>query len=179
VNGPRIRLATVVLVTAAIVAASPAAEPEVAFGVKDGWVEMTLTRDDRPVPDARIKVFDHQGGTFADGETGPDGRGEFPLPPGDSFRVEIVVEGRTADPIPLTRVDDHVVPGRVLLSFGLSPCCKVPKRGRASGPEPPGSAPVSPGPGGLPVWGQAVCGVAFTLAGIAILWLGRRGRPSN
>ncbi len=86
----RFWIAAVVLL-ATIVSVSPVAagEPQVAFGVKDGWVEFTLAQDDKPVPDAQVRVFTTNGHKFAEGETGPGGRGEFPLPPGHSFRVEI------------------------------------------------------------------------------------------
>lgn len=114
--------AVVLLATVVFVSPVAAGEPQVAFVVRDGWVEFTLAQDDKPVPDAQVRVFTTNGHKFAEGETGPGGRGEFPLPPGHSFRVEIKIGDRTADPIMLMPIDDHVVPTNVLLSFGLAPC---------------------------------------------------------
>lgn len=176
VNHSRFLIAAVVLLaTVFSTAPARAAEPQVAFVVKDGWVEFTLTSDDKPVPDAQVRVFDGQGGKFAEGETGPAGRGEFPLPPGHSFRVEIRIGDRTADPILLTPIDDHVVPTNVLLSFGLAPCCRVPSRGGmfgSGGPDAPNTS--RPAPGSIPVWMQVVGSILFTFLGVSIIWLSRR-----
>ncbi|MBU6217240.1 MAG: hypothetical protein KGR17_11610 [Acidobacteria bacterium] len=129
-------LAVVPLATVLCAAsASNAAEPQAAFALKDGWVALAVTRDGVPVNEARIKVCDGQGQPFATGETGQEGRGEFPLPPGPSFTVEIKVGDRTADPIRLTHGSAGLFPSEVLLTFGLSPCCRVPSRGWAVGAE--------------------------------------------
>lgn len=164
---------------AILVFASPAAarEPQVTFVVKDGWVEMTVTQDDKPVADALIRVFSATGHKFAEGETGPGGRGEFPLPPGHSFRVEIKIGDRTADPILLTPIDDHVVPTNVLLSFGLAPCCRVPPRGGVFGSKSPTESPLNTATsslGSMPVWMQAGGAVVFTILGVFILFGSRR-----
>lgn len=170
----RFHIAAVVLLATAFSPASVlAAEPRVAFSVKDGWVEFTLTHDDKPVADAQVRMFTTNGHKFAEGETGPGGRGEFPLPPGHSFRIEIKVGDRTADPILLTPIDDHVVPTNVLLSFGLAPCCKVPSRGTFGTESPGQSRPASP-PGSIPIWLQAAGGIAFIILGALILWVSRR-----
>ena len=180
-NRTRIRLAAAVFLTVVLLAPAPAHadDAQVAFNVKDGWVEMTLTRDAEPIPDVRIKVFDHRGGKFAEGETGPLGRGEFPLPPGDSLMIEFTVGDRTADPIRLSKVDDRVVPTRVLLSYGLSPCCKVPKRVLDASPGDSGSESAAPTPGSLPVWVQVAGSVAFALVGLTLLWISRPRRVAN
>jgi hypothetical protein len=168
-----------VLVIAAVVSfttPADAAEPQVAFGVKNGWVEFTLMHDDKPVADAQVRVITTNGHTFAEGETGPQGRGEFPLPPGHSFRVENKIGDRTADPILLTPIDDHVVPTNVLLSFGLAPCCKVPSRGMfvSGGQEVPSTTPPATSPGSIPIWAQVACSVLFTALGVSIIWMSRR-----
>ncbi len=170
--------AVALLATVMFVSPVSAGEPQAAFAVKDGLIEMTITRDDMPVADAQVRVFAANGHKFAEGETGPEGRGEFPLPPGTDFRVEIKVGDRTADPIRLTKIDDYVVPTNVLLSFGLAPCCKVPSRGGMFGTEPPtASSPPDPANSpsfSMPVWMQATCAVAFTILGGFILLGSRR-----
>jgi hypothetical protein len=168
--------AVVLLATACRPAVAHAAEPQVAFVVADGWVEFALTQDGRPVAGAQVRVFAATGHRYADGETGPEGRGVFPLPPGPSFRVEIKLGDRTADPILLTPVGDHVVPTEVLLSFGLAPCCKVPSRAGAfgAGGADPGLPDRPETTGSLPVWVRAAGGVAFTVLGVVILWASRR-----
>jgi hypothetical protein len=153
-----------------------AAEPQVEFEVKDGWVEFVLTRDDKPVPDATVLVFDSGGNKFAEGETGAQGRGLFPLPPGAEFRVEFKVDGRNADMIRLAPVDGRVVPNRVLLSFGLAPCCRTPSRAAVAGSAAPPPEPV-PFLNLRSVWLQAGAGVALTLVGVVILGASRRGSP--
>ena len=151
--------------------ASPAhaAEPQVAFVVKGGWVEFGLTRDGKPVADAQVLVFDGQGGKLAEGESGPEGRGEFPLPTGNPFRVEIKVGNRNADPIRLTKVDDRVVPANVLLSFGLAPCCRVPSRGWGVSSEQKPDATADPTPSWLLAAG--VAGLAFFVSSIIVIFL--------
>ncbi|MFO0805522.1 MAG: hypothetical protein U0791_20655 [Gemmataceae bacterium] len=145
-----------------------AAEPEIAFTVVDGWVELKLTQDDNPLPGAKVRVLDSRGGKFADGETGTDGSGEFPMPPGTQFRVEIKVGDRTADMILLTQVDGIVVPKSVLLSFGLTPCCRYSSRSTvATETELPATA--SEREFTIPRWFQAAVGIAFTILGAAIL----------
>jgi hypothetical protein len=173
----------VIAVVVSFTTPADAAEPQVAFVVKDGWVEFALSQDDKPVPDAQVRVFTTNGHKFAEGETGPGGRGEFPLPPGHSFRVEIKIGDRTADPILLTPIDDHVVPTNVLLSFGLAPCCKVPSRGSGFGSggreDPPTSSPTTSS-GSIPIWAQVVCNVLFTALGVSIIWMSRRQTsPTN
>lgn len=171
--------AVVPLATALFASPVAGGEPQVAFAVKDGWVEFTLTRDDKPLADAQVRVFTANGHTFAQGETGPEGRCEFPLPPGPDFRVEIKVGDRNADPIRLTKIDDYVVPTNVLLSFGLAPCCKVPSRGvfGSGGQEVPSTNPPVTSPGSIPIWAQVVCIVLFTTLGVSIIWMSRR--PSS
>lgn len=163
--GSRFRIAAVALLTLAFCAATRAGEPQVAFALKGGWVKFTVTQDDKPVPDAVVRVFNAQGAEFAEGESGPSGRGQFPQPPDGMFRVEIKVQNRTADPIALTPVDGAIVPTNVLLSFGLAPCCRAPSR-TALSPDPP---PPTVSRDTLPVWMSAGVGVAFTLLGAIIL----------
>ena len=174
--------AVVLLATVVFVSPVAAGEPQVAFVVKDGWVEFTLAQDDKPVPDAQVRVFTTNGHKFADGETGPGGRGLFPLPRGHFFLVEIKIGDRTADPILLTPIDNHVVPTNVLLSFGLAPCCKVPSRGMFGSEvqDAPTTSPTATSPGSFPIWAQVVCSVLFTALGISIIWMSRRRTsPTN
>jgi len=101
------------------------AEPQAAFTVKEKWVSFHLTRNGVPLVGARMEVFSENGQPFASGEPGPDGRGEFPLPPGSSFLVLIETGGRSADPIILTHGTDGLYPSEVQLSFGLCQCCRL------------------------------------------------------
>jgi hypothetical protein len=106
------------------------AEPQISFTVKNRWVKFNLTHDETPVTNGMVRVFDGFGNTFAEGETGTNGQGEFPLPSGHQFKVEIKIGERTADLIPVTSIGgNRVVPNRVLLSFGLAPCCRIVSRG--------------------------------------------------
>jgi hypothetical protein len=130
-------MAAVVLVaTSWLGGPAKATEPQVAFAVNDGWIAFTLSHDEKPVANAKVRVLDTRGAVFAEGEPGPEGRGEFPMPPSRYFLVEIKVGERTADPILLTKRGSGVAPDSVLLSFGLHPCCRVvPARAGAGTPE--------------------------------------------
>lgn len=114
------------------VAPSDASEPEVAFVVKDGWVEFVLRQDGRPVADALIQVVDEKGTNFAQGVTGEEGQASCPLPRGSSFVVEFKTGNRTADPIRFFKIEESVEPARVLLSYGLRPCCRFLSRKEAT-----------------------------------------------
>jgi hypothetical protein len=113
---------------------SPRAEgAQVEFAVTDGWVEFTVRQAGEPVSGAQVTVFDTDGHKFASGETGPNGRGTFPLPRGPALAVEIQFDQRVAEPILLSRVDGALLPADVLLSFGAKPCCR---RARTENQEP-------------------------------------------
>jgi hypothetical protein len=167
----------VIAVLVSVPFAAPAAEPQVEFEVKDGWVEFVLTQDDKPVPDAVVQVYDGNGGKFAFGEPGAEGRGTFPLPSGPEFRVEIKVGGRTADLIRLTVTESRVTPDRVLLSFGLAPCCRVPSRG-GFGSAPPANPPASRS-FSFPPWAQAASGILLMLVAIVVVVATCRPVESN
>jgi hypothetical protein len=155
------------------VASLGGAEPQVAFTLKKGWVEFAVRRDGKPVADALIHVIDERGNQFAEGETGPDGDAAFPAPPGASFIVEIKTGERTADPIRLFKTAGGVEPARVLLSYGLRPCCRSISRGEpliVGTPTEPGVAPeesTSVGP-----WLAGILGglIAITLLCFAFGW---------
>ncbi|HEY7155617.1 MAG TPA: hypothetical protein VH575_16770 [Gemmataceae bacterium] len=108
-----------------------ASEPHVAFEVSKDRLRFALTHDEKPVANAGVRVFD---GILvcAVAESGPDGRGEFVMPSGRLFSVEIKIGDRTVDRIFLKKTGDQVFPSRVLLSFGLAPCCRMPSRGWAA-----------------------------------------------
>jgi len=159
----------------------PAADPQVEFTVTDGWVEFRLTRDDRPVSGARVLVTDARGQKFADGATGEDGAGEFPIPPGSkNFRIEFRIDDRIADSILLTPVDGIVVPTNVLLSFGLAPCCRAPAKRTESLRDSPSTHDDESSHEIVPTWLRAGVGVTITLLGVAILFRRLRlARSSN
>ena len=106
--------------------ATKASGPPISYAVKNRWIQFTLTHDDKPVTNGMVRVFDGFGNNFAEGETGTNGQGEFPLPSGHQFRVEIKIGDRAADPIPVTsNGGNRIVPERRRLSFGLAPCCRT------------------------------------------------------
>ena len=108
--------------------AATALEPQVAFHVRKGFVELQLQKEGHPVPNAAITVRDHLGAVFAEGETGAKGEGSFPLPKSPSFSMEFRVDGRLSQPVTLTLVGGEVVPMEVLLNFELRACCRIPSR---------------------------------------------------
>lgn len=164
-------LRTLAAVVGLFLAPAPAraAEPEIAFNVVDGWVDLKLTQDDKPLPGAKVLVLDSRGGKFADGETGPDGSGEFPMPPGTQFRVEVKIGDRTADMILLTQVDGIVVPKSVLLSFGLAPCCRFSSRSATIAEEEQAAPTAKVRDFPVASWLQGTVGVGLAVLGAAIL----------
>lgn len=124
---PYIGCATILLALG-FCGAAAALEPQVAFKVRKGFVELELQKEGKPVPNAAITVRDHLGGIFAEGETGPKGEGSFPLPKSPSFSLEFRVDGRLSQPVTLTMVGGEVVPMEVLLNFELRACCRIPSR---------------------------------------------------
>ena len=121
-------------------------EPRAAFVLKNGWVDLALKHEGKPVADATIQIVDEKGTPFGEGETGPTGQASFPMPRGASFTLEIKAAGRTSDPIRLHVVESHIEPARVLLSYGLRPCCRF----KSTNEEPPPAAtptvPAEPSP---------------------------------
>jgi hypothetical protein len=105
-------------------AAGRANEPRVTFALNAGWVDCSVRHDGKPLAGAIIQILDERGVKFAEGETGPGGETAFPMPAGSSCIVEIKTGERTADPIRLIKTDSGVEPARVLLSYGLRPCCR-------------------------------------------------------
>lgn len=172
---------SVIVTVSALLAFGPfgpchAAEPTVSFQVKKGWVSFALQQNGKPVP-AVVQVLDEHGRTFAEGETGQEDRGEFPLPAGSTFTIEIKVGSRTADPICLRRAEGgtSVEPGNVLLSFGLRPCCRVSGRGGpTAGKDVPPASPRS-----VPAWLYALFGMSLLLIGSAVLVRNRVVNPSE
>ncbi len=149
------------------------AEPVVTFQLEDGWVVLTLHQEQRPIADAGIKVFDRNDRVFAEGTTDEQGMGTFPLPKGDSFLVDVRIGAKTADSIRLSVIDQQIEPSRVLLTFGLQPCCQAPSRTAAATANlHEESSPVQPGR--LPTWLQALGGVVFLVIGTLLLVVGQR-----
>lgn len=101
-----------------------AIEPQATFKVEDGWIALTLRKEGQPIGDAEVRVIDERGGVFATGQTGAEGESSFPMPPGKSFLLEVKTGERVSDPIRIWKTGEGVEPARVLLSFGLKPCCR-------------------------------------------------------
>jgi hypothetical protein len=156
------------------------AEAQATFALKAGWVECSVRQDGKPVGGASLQILDERGVRFAEGETGPNGGTTFPFPAGSSCVVAIKTGKRSADPIRLLRTDCGVEPRRVLLSYGLQPCC----RSKITRPE-----PIIIGfPLDLPSDANEIrilwitIAAALIAAGIVlgqIWWLGRRCRNST
>jgi len=147
-------------------------EPCATFALKNGRVEFALHKNGRPVANATIQIIDEKGAKFGDGDTGAEGQTAFPLPPGSSFVVEIKAGERTADPIRLFKSTTGVEPARVLLSYGLRPCCRSIKSARstvvvANETEAPAAEEHSTF-GRL--WAPAVVGVLVFAIGMFLLW---------
>jgi hypothetical protein len=145
-----------------------AAEPQASFTHKNGWVEVALCKDGMPVANATIDITNPHGINIASGEV-EKGQAGFPLPPGASFViVEIKIGEKTADPIRLYKHDAGVEPARVLLSYGLRPCCrsiKTPREGTtlaSQGETPPVYEEPTPWSFVFPAFaGMSIVAVAF------------------
>lgn len=98
-----------------------ASEPVVVFNSNGGFLELTLKHEGKAI-EAIVELRDEKGVPIL-GET-ENGEATIPLPAGDSFIVELKIGERTADPIRLYRTATGVEPSRVLLSYGLRPCCR-------------------------------------------------------
>jgi hypothetical protein len=160
-----------------------ATEPQISFVVKNRWVKFTLTHDETPVTNGMVRVFDGFGNTFAEGETGANGQGEFPLPSGHQFKVEIKIGERTADLIPVTSIGgNRVVPNRVLLSFGLAPCCRIVSRGVVEKQTATVLSPHEPSDKkeiGSNLWIPAIGALILLLAGTCLVLLAFRPSTST
>ncbi len=164
-----------------LVQAAPvfASEPVVAFAANGGFLELTLKRDGKAI-DAIVELRDEKGTPIL-GET-ENGEATIPLPAGASYTIELKTGERTADPIRLYRTPTGVEPSRVLLSYGLRPCCrtKVQREPIIAGAPDPAPEPEEPR------WWDW----RLVLAGIVGIWLAitlpflfaklmRRGAPGN
>ncbi len=143
---------------------SQAGEPQIAFTVANDWVDCRLQQDGVAIPGAIVQITDERGKKFAEGITGENGDGTFPLPHLPRFIVIVKIGDRVADPIRLTRIDTQVVPTEVLLSFGLRPCCSAVamKNGERI-------YPTEPIPSWLPAIGAA--GIVFVMFVVGMLIL--------
>ncbi len=123
-------------------------EPRATFAFQSGWVEMSLLKDGKPVEGATVQIDDEHGTRFAKGETDESGKAAFPVPNGPWWTVDIVTGGRSADPIRLFKTETGVEPGRVLLSYGVRPCCRGKSPRTSVSSDPPDESPPS-GAGGV------------------------------
>lgn len=175
-NMCRIVLAALVCMAAspALADDAPAPNPPIArFELEDGWVNVSLERDGKPVPNARMKVlvdkgaFDKQ--LWAEGELEDVGRGTFPRPPGKYCQVVFDLGDGPVAPIPLNFLSDGLVPTESPVRDGKSVCCLVPSRGT--------KAEDVDGPN----WREpVVIGVAVLVVnGVVIGWVLSRSRQSN
>jgi hypothetical protein len=140
-------------------------EPQIAFQVKGKWLSLTVTQAGQPLPDVGVEVFSATAQKFAAGETDDAGQGQFPLPPGPYCHLEVRVGVRVADTIKLQLLGDRVLPGAVLLSFGLKPCCRVPSRGSTWA----NATQASSGPTGLPLLARGLLSGGFVLVGVLLV----------
>ncbi|CAN5188080.1 hypothetical protein BH10PLA2_BH10PLA2_07250 [soil metagenome] len=109
----------------AILNTASAAEPEIAFAVKDGFVHCKLAQDGNPIVGAKVKILNAAFQPRYEGETDLSGLAIFPVPK-DLMSVVIVELGeRVSDPIWIQFREEGVKPELVQLTFGLLPCCKM------------------------------------------------------
>ena len=148
-------------------AAAPAygRDPEAAFHVKDNWLEFEIRQDGLPCGKVEVQVIDDHGKSFASGEAGDDGQGAFPLPPGKSLILEFKTAGKKADHVFLRRTAEGVEPSRVLLSYGLLPCCRTAtaEKKLAPAPEKKGAGNPSFQPTRWLLFTAGLVGVVFAL----------------
>ncbi len=155
---------------------SHAGEPQVTFALKAGWVEFSARQDGKPIDGAILVILDERGGKIAEGETGPSGETAFPMPTGGaSCIVEIKTGARTADPIRLVKTEAGVEPARVLLSYGLRPCC----RSKVTRPDPivagyPIETPNETENSDQPWRWPAIMLLVSILVGAVVWWFNRR-----
>jgi len=149
-------------------AESPADVPVASFEVIDGWIEFKVERDGKPVTGARVTVL--VGATvWATGETGPEGRGTFPVPRGGSCQLTFEFGAGPSAPVPLSVLDDKtVVPNRAPVYDGTAQCCVVPPKT----PRPPEERSLLAGPLG-------VAFAVFVLNALFVGWLWWRLRPAG
>jgi hypothetical protein len=152
------------LLALALSATCRADEPRAAFTAKNGWVDLALQQDGKPVADAVVQIIDEKGTPFGEGETGATGQASFPMPRGASFLVEIKADGRTSDPIRLHVSDARIEPARVLLSYGLRPCCRFKTTNEEPPPVIPPTAPAESSLTNRIVWGVGLAGVTLAAA---------------
>ena len=103
-----------------------AAEPQAAFTLVKGELEIRVEQDGVGVKDASVRVIDFAGQTLAEGECDEEGRGSFPLPARSAYMVGVTIPGKKkeSDIIILRSDGKAITPARVLLSFS-KPCCRV------------------------------------------------------
>ena len=151
-----------VLLTLGTASAAHAAKPEVSFALDKGWVEFRVEIDGAPVDGATVEVFDAVGAPFGNGETGKNGEGTFPAPPGRTCRLAVTVNGKACDSV-LLLFDGpaSVRPARVQLTFGDRSCCKTTGHALSSfaEEEPPPS----------PIWPYAAIGGGCLAAALLVL----------
>ncbi len=166
-----------VAITASVAGAD---EPRAAFVLKDGWVELALKQDGKPIADAAVQIIDEKGTPFGEGETGATGQASFPAPRGTSFTLEIKSAGRTSDPIRLHMMEQRLEPARVLLSYGLRPCCRFKSQSDEPTPEAPTEAAAEAVPIQTPyLYRVLLVGMIVWLPWLAVAFLVRKYRRSR
>lgn len=140
------------------VAGSPGIQAEVTVEQRKGWIHFRIEHQGQPVAGALVEIWDDTPSKFAEGTTGENGAGQFPMPTTKQFKMEVKIQDKSANSILLTRIDDEIVPKRTLLAYGSKPCCKVPRLGLDE------SEPNSWSIDSLPAWTQ-MSGVALVLCG--------------
>jgi hypothetical protein len=172
-------LALLGMLAAGLAPTVSAAEPEARFQRSNGFAQLKLTQNGKPVVGATVRARDITTFPFAEGATDRDGAADFPIPRGPGFIVEFTIGDRTSDPIWLQTTGNSLEPEAVLLSFGLHPCCRM--ADVAASPASPARAVASPGFAAFGFWGRlSVALVLLGSGGLALGWAFRRpvARPT-
>jgi hypothetical protein len=159
--------------TGSTVTVTPGVQAEVTVEQRKGWIQFRIEHQGQPVPGALVEIWDDSQSKFAEGTTGTNGEGQFPMPTTRQFKMEVKIQDKSANSILLTRIDDEIVPKRTLLAYGTKPCCKVPRLGLDESEASSWSVDF------FPAWAQ-MSGIALVLCGgFLFSLLFKRPHPSK
>lgn len=150
--------------------------PTATFEVEDGWVNVRLQRDGKPVPNTRLKVLVERQ-LWAEGEMGDEGLGTFPRPRGMYCQLVFDMGAGPAAPIPLNFLPDGtLVPTESPVRDGTAACCVKPASALTS------SVPSDSSEAPTPPWWQGRWQIAAAVLGVngsVLGWVYWRSRQAS